>query len=455
MISINWLRRLLLFAFFPPCFLAVLAEPNQGWKTGLSREDITPESSMWMSGYAARDHGSEGTRTRLWAKGLALEDGKGNRAFLITLDLVGVSRDVTVPVRNEIAANHHLQIKDVLINCSHTHTGPVVGENLRTMYILEEAEPRKLLKYTRQLKKRLAQLADDAFEDLEESQLRAGHSHATFATNRRQNPQSHVVAWRASGKLKGPVDYSVPILEIRDLDHKLKGLVFGYACHATVLSDYLWSGDYPGFAQIQLEKQYEGVQAMFWAGCGADINPLPRRTAELAEKYGMQLAHAVTQGIEGVLDEVSPSLRTDYVEIPLLFDALPSKEDFETEASSTNRYAASRAKKWIDHMNQGHPLPTSYSYPIGLWRLGEQVEWLTMGGEVVVDFALKFKETYGKNLWIAGYSHDVMAYIPSKRVWNEGGYEGAGAMVYYGLPTRWSQDVEHQISQAVQRLMVN
>jgi neutral ceramidase len=76
-----------------------------------------------------------------------------------------------------------------------------------------------------------------------------------------------------------------------------------------------------------------------------------------------------------------------------------------------------------------------------------------MGGEVVVDFALKFKEIYGKNLWIAGYSHDVMAYIPSKRIWNEGGYEGGGAMVYYGQPTRWSHDVEHQILQAVQRLM--
>jgi neutral ceramidase len=104
---------------------------------------------------------------------------------------------------------------------------------------------------------------------------------------------------------------------------------------------------------------------MFWAGCGADINPLPRRTAELAENYGLQLANAVTQGIEGVLAEVTPSLNTDYSEIPLLYDALPSREDFETEASSENRYAASRAKKWIDHLNQGHNLPTSYSYPIG------------------------------------------------------------------------------------------
>jgi neutral ceramidase len=165
MSSIKVLRPLLSFSFLFHCCLTTLAEPSTGWKTGLSREDITPATSMWMSGYAARDHGSEGTRTRLWAKGLALEDARGNRALLITLDLVGVSRDVTLPVRNQIAAKHQLQIKDVLINCSHTHTGPVVGENLRTMYILEEAESRKLLNYTSQLKERLVKLADDAFEN--------------------------------------------------------------------------------------------------------------------------------------------------------------------------------------------------------------------------------------------------------------------------------------------------
>jgi len=146
-------------------------------------------------------------------------------------------------------------------------------------------------------------------------------------------------------------------------------------------------------------------------------------------------------------------LETKYVEIPLLYDTLPTKTDFETEASSQNPYAASRAKKWLKHLNTGKQLPTSYPYPMGLWRLGKQVEWITMGGEVVVDYALQFKEAYGNHVWIAGYSHDVMAYIPSKRVWLEGGYEGGGAMVYYGQPTRWSFDVEHQVSQAIQRLM--
>jgi hypothetical protein len=44
-----------------------------------------------------------------------------------------------------------------------------------------------------------------------------------------------------------------------------------------------------------------------------------------------------------------------------------------------------------------------------------------------------------------------MAYIPSRRVLNEGGYEGATAMIYYGQPTSWSEQVENQIMEEITR----
>jgi hypothetical protein len=42
--------------------------------------------------------------------------------------------------------------------------------------------------------------------------------------------------------------------------------------------------------------------------------------------------------------------------------------------------------------------------------------------------------------------------IPSLRVLKEGGYEGGGAMVYYGLPSAWSEAVEESIVTAVHKL---
>jgi hypothetical protein len=73
-----------------------------------------------------------------------------------------------------------------------------------------------------------------------------------------------------------------------------------------------------------------------------------------------------------------------------------------------------------------------------------------LGGEVVVDYALRLKGAY-ESLWVMGYANDVMAYIPSQRVLAEGGYEGAGAMVYYGLPSPWATGVEEKIITEVRK----
>ena len=119
---------------------------------------------------------------------------------------------------------------------------------------------------------------------------------------------------RLEGKLNGPFDHDVPVLAVRNADYELKTIVFGYACHSTVLSFTKWSGDYPGFAQIELEKIYRNVDAMFWVGCGADQNPLPRRTVELAQHYGQR---EIEQWIVfcGTMANVEGGLTTHYKEI--------------------------------------------------------------------------------------------------------------------------------------------
>jgi hypothetical protein len=111
----------------------------------------------------------------------------------------------------------------------------------------------------------------------------------------------------------------------------------------------------------------------------------------------------------------------------------------------------------LEDMTNGKPLSPTYPYPVQTWKLGGVdsaggVSWLFLGGEVVVDFPLRLKgELAGTKTWVGGYTNDVMAYIPSRRVLLEGGYEGGGAMVYYGLPTTWSDQVETLIVAEVLR----
>jgi hypothetical protein len=106
----------------------------------------------------------------------------------------------------------------------------------------------------------------------------------------------------------------------------------------------------------------------------------------------------------------------------------------------------------LRQLEQGQEFPKSYPCPVTVWRLGDQL-LIAMGGEVVVDYALNFKRRFGPTTWVAGYSNDVFAYIPSKRVWEEGGYE-SGSFTVYGLPAeRWAGDIEERLTAAVERLV--
>ena len=423
------------------------------WQAGVARVKITPREPVWMSGYASRDRPAEGTLTDLWAKALALDDGAGHRVVLVSMDLCGIDRALSKRVCEALREKHGLDRPSVALCVSHTHTGPVVGSNLRAMYALDERQAKGIDDYTARLEKDIIAVVGKALAALRPARLEWGVGKATFAVNRRANREEDVTRLREEGKLKGPVDHDLPVLAVRDGGGKPVAIVFGYACHATTLSFYQWSGDWPGFAQVEIEKAYPGAAALFVAGCGADQNPLPRRTVELARKYGIEAAGGVAAAIEDGLRPIEGGLRTGYSEIDLPFDALPTREQLAKDAASADRYVAGRARLLLAAHDRDGRLSAAYPYPVQAWRLGSGPTIVLLGGEVVVDYSLRLKKELGTpSLWVAGYANDVMAYVPSERVLMEGGYEGGGAMVYYGLPAPWAPGVEGWIVREVREL---
>jgi hypothetical protein len=404
---------------------------------------------MWMSGYGGRTKPAEDTLTDLWAKALIVEDPTGRRCVLVTLDLVGIGRDLSRAICSDLEKRYRLPRSVVLLAVSHTHTGPVVGNNLTAMYQLDAKQQQLVADYAEELHRKVVKVVGEALKALAPARLTWGSGTAGFAVNRRNNKEKDVPQLRAAGKLKGPVDHQVPVLAVRNAAGKLRAVVFGYACHATVLNFYQWSGDYPGFAQIELEKAHPGAVALFWAGCGGDQNPLPRRKVELAEKYGKELAAAVEAVLARPMKSLTGTLALSYTETNLAFADLPSREQLVKDAASSNRYVAARAKLLLKELKAKGSLRGTYPYPVQAWQLGTGPTLLALGGEVVVDYALRLKKELGEEkTWVVAYANDVMAYIPSLRVLKEGGYEGGGAMVYYGLPAVWSPRVEEQIVKA-------
>jgi hypothetical protein len=102
-------------------------------------------------------------------------------------------------------------------------------------------------------------------------------------------------------------------------------------------------------------------------------------------------------------------------------------------------------KRWaqnlIKQIDGGESLKTSYPYPVQVWKVGEQ-PIVILAGETVIDYSISLKHIFGPDLFVLGYSNDVMSYIPSARIVQEGGYEGASSQMVYGLPSTWKPAIE-------------
>jgi hypothetical protein len=443
---------LALIGLFFACWPVRAAEAL--WKVGVAKANITPTTQLLLAGYATRDRPAEGKVMDLWIKALALEDAQGHRAVVLTSDTLGIPQNIYQSVCATLKARFGLQPEQIILSASHTHCGPVLRGALYDMYPLDDAQRLLIENYSAELETNIIKTIGKALADLAPASIVSGQGSAGFAVNRRNNREGDVPKLIQEGALKGPIDHAVPVLAVLLPDGKLKAVLFGYACHNTVMSFYKWSGDYAGFAQIALEKSHPEATAMFFIGCGGDQNPLPRGQLALAERYGDMLAAAVEEVLLSPPRALAPRLKTTMEMVNLNFG--PALTETELEKMLQDKAPSHRqwAARLLAQLKAGKPFIRTYPFPVQAWRLGEAQLLITLGGEPVVDYALKFKQEFGPQTWVAGYCNDVMTYIPSVRVLKEGGYEGGGAMIPYGQPAlRWADDVEDLITASTRRLV--
>ena len=192
---------------------------------------------------------------------------------------------------------------------------------------------------------------------------------------------------------------------------------------------------------------------MIAIGCGADANPKPRGTMEHAISHGRELANAVADALKKPGNPLDPHLRCRAGSVDLPFDELPTLEAWKELAARSDPIGF-HARVNLARLNRGESLPTRLSYRIVTWSFGNDMAMVFLPGEVVVDYAFRIRSEFrGNRMWVSAYANDCPCYIPSRRIWEEGGYEGADAMIYYDRPTRLTGEAEELIIDTVQRLL--
>ena len=138
----------------------------------------------------------------------------------------------------------------------------------------------------------------------------------------------------------------------------------------------------------------------------------------------------------------------------VLFEGPFDRARWQAEAASPTQPVALHGHRMLAVLDRGGSIPQSRPYMVQAWRFESGLTLLALAGELTVDYALRFKAQYGPDTtWIAGYSNDVFGYIPSFRVWKEGGYEGGESFRFSTFPGRFTPDIEDRVTSAVERAM--
>jgi neutral ceramidase len=236
----------------------------------------------------------------------------------------------------------------------------------------------------------------------------------------------------------GPVDWEVPVLRIKGTNGTTRAILFGYACHGTSVRSgddwYVVSGEYMAYARAHLETHEPGAIAMYLPGMGADQDPSPRGRLLDAKRHGLELAGAILGTLSHPMHPVRGPFKMGYEEVDVPLVEPPDRQRLEKDAQSQDSHIRSRAQAYLKLLERNEPLPKSVKLPIAAVRLGEDLTFLMMGGEVVVDYARRLKrELVEDHPWAIGYAYEVPCYIPTTRLIKEGGYETETSMIYYGF----------------------
>jgi neutral ceramidase len=406
---------------------------------GVAETNITPPIGVWQVGYALRPSPCTDVHDELHARALVVNDGHAAVAIL-SMDLIGLDFDLVDRVRDGIAADLAIPREAVMLNATHTHSGPATVA-FNAMGPLDAA-------YIDVLVRKLIGVARSAANRLRPASLAYGRAPVQIGVNRREASGNARVIGR---NWAGPVQPWVDALVVRDSRDEPFAVLFSHACHAVTLGreNMSISADFCGYACQAVRSGMVGeVIPMFLQGCCGDINPLARGGFDVAERNGDTLGAAALDAADSAmpLDDARVSFGEAVVELPLI--PPPPVEEIDTRLGElTVQFAEARAAGDVGRtmLHEGHITYARYereiaargdaplTRPFAVQRIGlGGFSLIGLPAEAFVEYALNLAAGNGHPVITLGYTNGVHCYLPTEAAYAEGGYEVTDAFRYYG-----------------------
>jgi neutral ceramidase len=357
--------------------------------------DITPPVGYYLGGYGARSEPSNALHDKLYGRVLVLANGD-TRAAVVTLDLLGLKWETAQQMRQTVAAAAALPAENVLINSSHTHSGP---------------DTRKYDAYLAYVGEQVAGASKVAAANLQPASVAYAEDSIDFNVNRRRRDASGTMQMWPNPE--GPVDRRARVLRFGTAAGEPLAILLHVVCHSNALSseNLAISADYPGLAQQFIGDTFPGCTPLFVQGCTGNARPWITAKAAGADGGG------------GFRTASESDLRW------CGYSAGAAAVRAAARAASDERGAAAKVGSALAIAETVLRLPgrdgETIEYPVQALRLGG-VLLIALAGEPVLDFATELEQRLSgrwEQVIVAGYSNAMVGYVAPAYMFPEGGYE--------------------------------
>jgi neutral ceramidase len=417
-----------------------LSATQQAVRAGFGKASITPAPGAPLAGFAARTSVSTGVGDELFVRALAVQ-GNEQAAILCVADLLALSAGFTAAARKRIEERTGVPAEAVVIAATHTHSGPVT---IRTFFNPDEAIDGQ---YMARLADAIVSAAEAAWESRTTARLGTGAGMVDGIGVNRREPG-------------GAVDREVGVLRIDDAAGRLRGVLFHYACHLTVLGpDNLEiSADLGGAAVARVEQKCgDGTFAMFVNGAEGNVSfghsptlsaigaALPRSRAQMCA-LGERLGDAVLAALPGIATAAAAvAAGSTRMRVPLRGDITVRGAETALERIGTGDDQAARIERLnaaiqLNNARYIERLEGVEEAELTVFAIGD-FSLAAVPGELFTETALELKARGAGPLRVAGLANGYLGYIPPEAAFARGGYEVMAARCAPGAAERIADEL--------------
>ena len=453
-------------------------------QAGAARRVINPQLGTGKAGLRLFGSPIQAIESDLTATVLVLGDDDTKVAVVAT-DLCVMSMAEAGELRTGVAEALGIPVSHVLLNLSHNHSAPALPEFMAMTDSPEDVPFRE--RYRRDLLEWLVEAAVEADGRLQPARIGCGWGESRIGVYRRVVRDGRDVLGEVPDH---PIDSSVGVIRVDDLDGNPIATVFRYSAHPVTVGSrsMVASPDYPGPARDVLEHNLGGL-ALFLQGCGGNINPRVGIGYEIdcrdtKHRVGLELGGEALKVAAGIRTNTRPGERRplgnvpnilftpwepvtgdtctylgaseatiplDYIELPPLDEARAIlthwqrtlEERRSRDAQDWEVRAAQKYEHWARNLvaavEYGHPAPNLSLQAIRV----NDIVIASMNVETFFETGLEIMSRSPlPDTFVLGYSNGLVAYLPRAEDYPEGGWKlDASYAVPDLIPQAWGMPV--------------